>query len=237
MTIKPWHKIVQLRPGLAEGKLEMKDLAADLHAVHEGKASKEYLDPSSFFELTYPTQNVIELAHSVIGRLAGENDKAAHVLAQNFGGGKTHSLVALYHLANSHEKLDREIPAVESFLGGVKTPKKAAKVAIVGFDRLDTEVPITSHSPQGQQSEFLFPWSHIAWQLAGEDGIEIIQGGRATERPDSPFVEVFENLLNYATKDGSPVLILLDEVLMWARAMVNRNAEWEKKLQHFFQCL
>ena len=84
MKIEPWHKIVKLRPGLAEGVLEMKDLAADLHAVHEGKATKDYLDPKSFFELTYPTQNVIELAQSVMGRMSGNNDKAVHVLAQNF---------------------------------------------------------------------------------------------------------------------------------------------------------
>ena len=58
MKIEPWHKIVKLRPGLAEGVLEMKDLAADLHAVHEGKATKDYLDPKSFFELTYPTVHV-----------------------------------------------------------------------------------------------------------------------------------------------------------------------------------
>ena len=237
MKIKPWHKIVKLRPGLAEGVLEMKDLAADLHAVHEGKATKDYLDPKSFFELTYPTQNVIELAQSVMGRMSGNNDKAVHVLAQNFGGGKTHSLVALYHLANSHAELDRKIPAVSSFLDGININDDSARVSIVGFDRLDTEMAITSRSPDGIKKEFQFPWTHIAWQLAGERGLEIIQGDRKTEREDSPSVEIFENLFNYVIGNGNPVLILLDEVLMWARGMVDRNTVWEKRLQHFFQYL
>ena len=237
MKLKPWHEVVELRPGLTEGMLEMKDLAADLHAVHEGKATQDYLDPTSFFELTYPTQNVIELAHSVMGRLSGHNDKAVHVLAQNFGGGKTHSLVALYHLANSHADLDRKIPAVSSFLEGVQMGSDSAQVSIVGFDRLDTEMAITSRSPDGTKKEFQFPWTHIAWQLAGEEGVEIIQGDRKTEREDSPSVEIFENLFNHVTGGGNPVLILLDEVLMWARGMVDRNKVWEKRLQHFFQYL
>ena len=87
MAIKPWHEIIELRPRLANGLIEMKDLAADLPAVHEGKATEDYLNPSSFFELTYPTQNVIQLSQSVMGRLGGQNDKAVHVLAQSFGGG------------------------------------------------------------------------------------------------------------------------------------------------------
>ena len=95
----------------------MKDLAADLHAVHEEKRLKTTLI-FILFELTYPTQNVIQLSQSVMGRLGGQNDKAVHVLAQSFGGGKTHSLVALYHLATSNSSLDQNIPAVESFLDG-----------------------------------------------------------------------------------------------------------------------
>lgn len=237
MKMKPWHEIVELRPGLTEGLLDMKDLAADLHAVHEGKATQDYLEPQSFFELTYPTQNVIELAHSVMGRLSGQNDKAVHVLAQNFGGGKTHSLVALYHLANSHAELDRKIPAVSTFLDGVKIGDDAARVSIVGFDRLDTEMEITSRAPDGTKKDFHFPWSHIAWQLAGEEGLKIIQGNHKTERVDSPSVEIFENLFNHVTEQSTPVLILLDEVLMWARGMVDRDKVWEKRIQHFFQYL
>ena len=102
-----------------------------------------------------------------MGRMSGTNEKAVHVLAQNFGGGKTHSLVTLYHLANSHAHLDRKIPAVSSFLDGINITGDSARVSIVGFDRLDTEMAITSRSPDGTEKEFQFPWTHIAWQLAG----------------------------------------------------------------------
>jgi len=99
MSMKPWHKSVQLRPSLESGQLQLKDFAADLHAVHQGKGSSDYLDPNTFFGQTQPTQTVVQLAKDVMGRLSGKNDKVVHVLEQTFGGGKTHSLVTLYHLA------------------------------------------------------------------------------------------------------------------------------------------
>ena len=96
---------------------------------------------------------------------------------------------------------------------------------------------ITSRSPDEEEREFQFPWSHIAWQLAGQEGLEIIQGKNNTERVDSPSVEIFNKLFEHVTSKGNSVLILLDEVLMWARGMVDRDSVWERRLQHFFQYL
>ena len=85
-----------------EGRpLDAAEFAVNLDLVRNGLASEDYLDPKQFFKRTYLTENLIGLAAEVIRRLSGERTQTSAVfnLATQFGGGKTHSLTLLYHLA------------------------------------------------------------------------------------------------------------------------------------------
>jgi predicted AAA+ superfamily ATPase len=99
---KPWHEVCQLRDELESGELSMSTFAADLDEVILQKGKRPiYEDPTKFFALTYPTYNLRELARDVVRRLAGKSDKAVRQLNLTYGGGKTHTLITLFHLVNN----------------------------------------------------------------------------------------------------------------------------------------
>src|SRR5207248_1213728 len=115
LSWKPWHEVVQLRNELKTGELSLSLFAADLYDVVMDKARPVYQDPYQFFSLTYPTFNLRELARDVVLRLAGKNDKAIRQLELTYGGGKTHTLITLYHLTNHPHSLPADLPAVQEF--------------------------------------------------------------------------------------------------------------------------
>ena len=98
----PWHQVVSLRDDLRSGELSLADFAADLHDVVMQRGTRPiYEDPAQFFALTFPTFALRELAKDVVLRLAGKNTKAVRQLELTYGGGKTHTLVTLRHLAHA----------------------------------------------------------------------------------------------------------------------------------------
>ena len=105
ITWKPWHQVVQLRDDLKSGELSLAIFAADLYDVIMGKAKPIYQEPAEFFALTYPTFALRELAKDVILRLAGQSEKAIRQLELTYGGGKTHTLITLFHLVNDPANL------------------------------------------------------------------------------------------------------------------------------------
>src|SRR5581483_1509276 len=124
-TTIPWHKVVTLRDDLRSGELTLSMFAADLYDVVMGTARPIYQDPAEFFALTYPTFNLRQMVSDVLLRLAGKNDKAVRQLELTYGGGKTHSLITLYHLVKAPERLP-DLPAVREFrqhAGGIEPPK------------------------------------------------------------------------------------------------------------------
>ena len=126
MALKPWYKIVTPRDDLKEGRpLDAAEFAVNLDLVRNGLASEDYLDPKQFFKRTYLTENLTGLAAEVIRRLSGERTQTSAVfnLATQFGGGKTHSLTLLYHLA-------KEGPAANN-LPGVMTILNRAEIDTV----------------------------------------------------------------------------------------------------------
>ncbi|OLS15779.1 MAG: hypothetical protein RBG13Loki_0616 [Promethearchaeota archaeon CR_4] len=232
----PWHDVVHLREDLKTGELSLSIFAADLYAVAIGNAKSIYQKPSEFFSLTYPTFNLRELAKDVIGRLAGANDKAVLQLELTYGGGKTHALITLYHLVQDPGKLP-DLPSIEEFRShiGVEIPK--TRVAIIAFDKLDPVKGMEVKSPDGSVKRFLYPWSVLAYQLAGSKGLEMLGMEGEKERETPPFENVLVDLLKLPTLEGLPTLILIDEVLMWARTKVDTEPVWRHRLQDFFQNL
>jgi hypothetical protein len=236
-TAKPWHQVVQLRDDITNQELSQKQFAADLYDVVMGRSPGVYHDPVEFFALTYPTVKLRDLARDVTHRLAGKSEKAVRQLHMTFGGGKTHSLITLVHLVSKPESLP-DIPAVQQFRahcaldGGF--PK--ARIAAVVFDRLDAEKGMDVKAPDGSEATFKMPWSAIAWQLAGPAGMKLLKDD-GTERTSPPATGVIEDLLNLARKDVPGVLILLDEVLWFARVMAGIDPVWISRMREFMHSL
>jgi hypothetical protein len=235
----PWHEVVALRDDVKSGDLALNSFAADLYEVKLGRARPVYQDPREFFALTYPTRNLRELVKDVIYRLAGKNDKAVRQLELTYGGGKTHTLITLYHLVTDPASLPDDLSSVKEFrshLDGLTPPK--TRVVVLPFDKLDIEKGMEIADPAGRLRWLKEPWSVLAWQIAGSEGLKLLHGeGKDKERESAPAEPLLYTLLSMPQQEGLSTLVLLDEVLMYARDKINRNKAYEGYLESFFQAL
>ena len=234
----PWHRVVKLREDVRTGELSLADFAADLHDVMmQRRARPIYEDPAQFFALTYPTFSLRELAKDVVHRLAGRNTKAVRQLELTYGGGKTHTLVALRHLAHEPASLPG-LPAVEQFKSHIAVELPPARVVALPFDKLDVEKGMEVRGPEGELRWLKHPWSILAFQLAGAAGIRTLHAeGRDEERETPPAEPLLVDLLSRPQAVGLATLVLIDEVLMFARGKVAVDEAWHGRLTDFFQYL
>jgi hypothetical protein len=235
---KPWHQVVKLRDDLKTGQLAMHMFAADLYevAMQSGKRPV-YEQPEQFFALTYPTYNLRKLAKDVVLRLAGENDKAVRQLELTYGGGKTHTLITLFHLANDPAKLP-DLVAVREFKEMIEHKLPRARVVAMCFDKMDVEKGIEVRAPDGKTRWLKYPWSWLAYQADGDRGLKVLSAsGKSEERTSPPAEPLLVEVLSAPAKDKLGTLILIDEVLMYARQMVALDGAWHDRLVDFFQYL
>ena len=239
----PWHKVVTLRDDLRTGELSLSVFAADLYDVQMQKGRRPiYEDPAQFFALTYPTYNLRELAKDVVLRLAGKNEKAVRQLELTYGGGKTHTLITLYHLVNQPRSLP-DLPAVQEFIQhigmtGSQATLPQARIAALTFDKLDVEKGMEVCAPNGETRWLKQPWSVLAFQIAGADGLRLLHAeGLDVERDSAPAENLLAELLALPGKQGLATLILIDEVLMYAREKIGLDPAWRGRLVNFFQYL
>jgi Protein of unknown function (DUF499) len=234
---KPWHQVVQLRPDVRTGELSLSQFAADLYDVIMDRGAAVYRTPEEFFALTYPTYNLRELAKDVVQRLAGKNDKTIRQLELTYGGGKTHTLITLWHLVRDPAKLP-DLPAVQEFTQHIGMAPPRTRVAALAFDKLDAEKGMQVKSPAGDARWLRNPWSVLAYQLAGPDGLRLLHAeGLDAERESAPAENLLVELLAFPEKDDLATLILIDEVLMYAREKVGLDPAWRSRLVNFFQYL
>lgn len=237
-TIKAWHEVVKLRADVKSGELTLAMFAADLYDVVMRTAKPVYRDPKEFFTMTFPAIGIRVLARDVAGRLAKKNDKAVRQLSLTYGGGKTHALIALFHLTNDPPNLP-DVPAVAEFkaeMGGMAIPQ--ARIAVLSFDKLDVEKGMEIVDPNGKKRWLKQPWSVLAWQLAGEEGLKLLHAdAKAEERDSAPAENLMRSLLELPAKEGLATLVLLDEVLMYAHEKVRADRAWLETLKNFFQYL
>jgi hypothetical protein len=237
-TIKPWHQVVKLREDVKTGELTLAMFAADLYDVKMGTAKSVYRDPKEFFTLTFPASGIRALARDVAYRLAGKSDKAVRQLSLTYGGGKTHTLITEYHLHNDPANLP-DVPAVAEFraeMGGL--PISKARIVVLPFDKLDVEKGMEMVCPAGKKRWLKQPWSLLAWQIAGEAGLKLLHAdGKAEERESAPAENLMRLLLELGVKEGGALLVLLDEVLMYAHEKVRKDRSWLETLKNFFQYL
>jgi len=229
MALKPWHKIVTPRQDLCEGKpLDASEFAVHLDKVRDGKAPEDYQDPKRFFDRTYLTENITDLAGEVIRRLSGERTETSAVfnLATQFGGGKTHALTLLYHLAKYGPKA-HGWQGVFTIINraGVKSIPRAKTAVFVGteFDSL------TGRGGKDGTPLRKTPWGEIAYQLGGEEAFKLVQ--EHEEKKIAPAGEVIQSFL---PKD-EPCLILIDELMNYITR--NRRSGLSDQLYVFLQSL
>ena len=131
-----------------------------------------------------------------------------------------------------------DLPAVREFEAhiGFKAPR--ARVAALCFDKIDIEKGVETPGPDGTLRTLRYPWSVLAWQLAGSDGLRLIHAdGQDAERETPPAEPLLVELLAKPQADDLATLVLLDEVLMYLRVQVEMDSSWRGRLIGFFQYL
>jgi hypothetical protein len=194
----PWYKVVTPRKEVREGRsFNPDEFAIALEQVVAGTAPDDYKKPEQFFARTWFTRALTDHTGMVLRRLAGRTDNTAPVLTliTQFGGGKTHTLTGLYHLARSGSAADHYagIPELLDVAGLSSVPK--AKVAVFVGNAWDPQ--------PGRET----PWLDLANQLAGAAGREALG---ASAKDTAPGTEAIGRVFQAA---GGPVLVLFDEVL------------------------
>src|SRR5579885_1357077 len=207
-SIKPWREVVTPHKDVANGRYQQAEFAADLWQVHLGEGTDEYRKPTEFFRRTFLTQSLKDLLVGAMRRLAGQGGDPVVQLQTNFGGGKTHSMLALYHLfsgATPGELLG--IDALMAEAGIEKLPSKVNRVVLVG-NKISPGNP--SVKPDGTVVKTL--WGELAWQLGGRAAFEKVR--EDDERATSPG-DVLREFMN----EYGPCLILIDEWVAYARQL------------------
>jgi hypothetical protein len=207
MSVKPWYKIVTPREDLRDGKpLDASEFAVHLDHVRDGRAPAVYQNPAEFFERTFLTKNLRELSVQVVRRLSGIKVETSAVfnLSTQFGGGKTHSLTLLYHLAQNGDAA-KAWKGVSSILqdAGITSVPKAATAIFVGTE-FDS---ITGRGGSDGTPNRRTPWGEIAFQLGGADGFRLVE--EHDKSLTAPGGDVIEKML----PAGKPTLLLLDELM------------------------
>lgn len=233
-----WHEVVKLRDDLKSGDLPLHMFAADLYEVTMQNGKRPiYEKPEEFFALTFPTHNLRSLVREVALRIAGLNDKAVRQLELTYGGGKTHTLITMRHLVHDPDNLP-DLPAVKEFTGTIGQAPPRARVAALCFDKLDVETGLEVRAPDGKVRQLKQPWSLLAYQIAGDEGLKLLHAdGLAEERSTPPAESLLSKLLSLPLKEGMGTLILLDEVLLYAKVRCHTEPGFLDILIAFFQYL
>jgi hypothetical protein len=218
--MRSMYDCCHLRPEVLNGDLDDAIFAADFGHVVEGvNAPAVYLKPEEFFKNTHPAMRLKKVVTTIFDRLADPKEAGALIrLSTGFGGGKTHTLIALWHLAHNINKatLGTELlPAA----GRVK------KIAVAGIDGDKTGSTVCL-----QHGDFMTHslWGEIAYQLGGEKGYAKVQS------VDNPETVPHSALIREMMPADEPVLILLDELVLY---MTKLSEQGRKGLLSFINSL
>jgi predicted AAA+ superfamily ATPase len=210
--LRPWREIATPHEDVASGRYQQAEFAADLGQVVRGEAAPEYQDPREFFRRTFITGGLHDLLGEAVARVTGAGGQPVVALQTNFGGGKTHSLLALYHVFSGRSPA--ELPGVEQILAdvGVSALPEVRRAVLVGTHISPARV---YEKPDGTKVQTL--WGELAWQLAGREGYEHV--AEADARRANPGDGLFELF-----RASAPCLVLIDEWVAYARQLyTNRD--------------
>ena len=235
--LKSWRDVIRPNTDVIEGTFRKSEFAADLQEVFEGRAkTSEYGETDIFFNQTYITPGLKELLVNTLKRLGGKGGDPVIQLKTGFGGGKTHSLIALYHLITGANIL-RELPPegeyarlreeINEIIGKAEwdpgTPINANVSVLVGTYLSTTDADETQ---QGDPLNTL--WGKMAEQLGGQDAYNIIR--EAAFEGIAPGGNQLDALFEHV----GPSVILMDELVAYVR---NVQGVTRESIYTFFQAV
>jgi predicted AAA+ superfamily ATPase len=206
MSLKPWREIAVPHEDVLKGTFQQAEFAADLSRVHDGTATDEYQHPLLFYQRTFITEGMRLLLDSVLKRLTGQGGDPVIQLQTAFGGGKTHTMLAVYHLAKGDTPAS-ELQGISPILdaaGITELPK--ANITVLDGNKLAPNMP----QQQGSVNVSTL-WGNLAWQLGQEAAYARVK--EADESGTSPGKDVLARLL----ADYAPCVILMDELVSYVR--------------------
>ena len=214
--LMPWRDVVAPHADVrSPDHFYQAEFAADLFEVYQGRAEDEYSDPHLFFERTFLTRGLEDLLLGAARRLSGKGGDPVIELQTNFGGGKTHSMIALYHLASGVPTT--ELMGISDLLEaeGIGLPDNIKRAVLVGHKIS----PATAEEvEEGVKLHTL--WGQLAYQLGGKDGYELLRkDDEAGVNPGASLTTLFEKC--------GPAIVLIDEWVAYARQLPGRNSERE----------
>ena len=210
-SLKPWREIVTPHRDVASGQYQQAEFAADLWQVHLGEGTDVYRDPVEFFRRTYLTESLRRMLVGAVRRLAGQGSDPVVQLQTNFGGGKTHSMLALYHLFSGTAPGELAgVDAVMQDAGSTALPS-VRRVVLVG-NKISPGNPVTK--PDGTVVRTL--WGELAWQLGGAAAFARVAAD--DEHATSP-----GDVLRQLFIEHGPCLILIDEWVAYARQLHDQS--------------
>jgi predicted AAA+ superfamily ATPase len=208
MSLKPWREVAQPHKDVLEGTFKQSEFAADISQVANGTATEDYQDAEKFFARTFITEGMRLLLMSVAQRLAGQGGDPVIQLQTAFGGGKTHTMLAVFHLASRKVTTDKlaGIPPLLDAANISALPQ--AKVAVIDGINLSPSHPnkhgnVVAHTL----------WGELAWQLLGEEGYQLVAASDVDGT--SPGKDVLIELITRA----APCVILIDELVAFIRQL------------------
>ena len=214
-----WRQIMEPHPDVAQGRYQLAEFAANLAQVAHGEGAIEYRDPVEFFARTYVTDGMAGLLLQALLRTSGKGGEPVIQLKTSFGGGKTHSMLALYHMFRAKVPVDK-VPNIKPVLekAGLSTFVKANVAVLVGF-ALD---PSKSRRPNNLPGITINTiWGEMAAQLAESAGDLSLYDyvKEADKKGVSPGSEALKNLFDAC----GPCLILMDELVAYGKKLYGRN--------------
>lgn len=213
--LRAWREVLRPHKDVATGNFQAAEFAADLYKVATGDAeqSRDYADPVEFFSRTYLTEGLRDLINRAIRRLSGDDNASPVInLQTNFGGGKTHSMLALWHVAAGLAlgSYPQELQELLTASGYAQMPPGARRVAIVG----NHFAPSGETKPDGTRVNTI--WGELGWQLGGAEGYAMVAD--ADRDATAPGKALHDLLAAYA-----PAVILIDEWVAYARQLYDRD--------------
>ena len=202
----PWREVVEPHEDVAVGDFTQAQFAADLAKVHGGSAPSEYADPKEFFSRTYLTDGLSTLLIGAAKRLSDVGGDPVVELQTNFGGGKTHSMLALYHMVGGTNS--KELPGLDQLLDQNKlaVPSGVKRAVVVGTSRGPQDIIKVDGGP-----EIRTTWGDMAWQLGGSEGYAFVAEN------DANGIAPGSDLLEHLFKSCGACLILIDEWVAYLR--------------------
>lgn len=208
--LRPWREVIQPHDDVAQGRFSSAEFAADLHQVRSGRGAVEYTDPVEFFRRTYLTAGLSKLLRQAVQRITGQDGAPPVIdLQTTFGGGKTHSMIALYHLLSGVQP--NGMPQ--------ETQELLAKSGVMSLPHVSRAVVVGTRLSPGQPTikedgtEVRTIWGELAWQLGGREAFDLIlESDRTGRSPGDHFRVLLEKY--------SPALILIDEWVAYAAQLL-----------------